>query len=297
MIAALAAEQHGVVARVQLLDAGLTSSMVERRLTNGRLLKLHRGVYAVGHARLIRDGHRLAAVPAAGPGAALSHREAAALHALLPTGGATIDVTVAAQRRVPGVKVHRSVLPRADVTKLAGIPVTTVARTLVDLAGVLPANRLRKALDEAERSHRLDINAIKQVLARTRGRKGRSHAAIRAALDDLAATGATITRSDLEDRFLALLADHGLPRPRTNQLVEGIQVDACWPEHRVVVELDGYAYHHAVHAFTNDRERSNDLVLAGYVVLRFTHGHVVRRAGWVAERIARALSYAAAPTG
>jgi Protein of unknown function (DUF559) len=198
---------------------------------------------------------------------------------------------------VPGVIVHRARLDARDVTTVDDLPVTTVARTLVDLAGVVPAGTLRKALDEAERSHRLDVRAIDAALVRVRHRNDRGHGAIRTALADLAATGTTMTRSPLEDRFLALLDAHGLPRPLVNALTHGFEVDALWPAQRTVVELDGYAFHAGRQAFARDRERSNDLTAAGYAVLRFTHHHVVRRPTWVAERIRRALAQAAAPTG
>jgi predicted transcriptional regulator of viral defense system len=299
VVAGLAAGQHGVVGRRQLLDAGLTPSMVDRWVVARRLLVLHRGVYAVGHRSLRREGHWLAAVLAAGPGAMLSHREAAALHGLRPSNRPMVDVTVPGQRRVPGVQIHRVArLDRADVTVLDGISVTTVARTLVDLAAVVPGQALRKALEEAERSHCLDAGAIDGALQRTRGRNGRGHAAIRAALADLAAHGTTVTRSPLEDRFLSLLDAHGLPRPSANAWTHGMEVDACWPEARLVVELDGWANHSTRQAFQRDRERSNELEAQGWIVLRFTHGDVVYRPAATAARIEQALrrSYAATAT-
>lgn len=293
-IAALAAVQHGVVSRGQLLDAGLTRLMIQRRLESRRLLPLHRGVYAVGHARLTRDGYRVAALLAAGSGAALSHREAAALQALVRSAGTRIELTTPDQRRVPDVIVHRARLVPADVTKLDGIPVTTVARTLVDLAGVVSRDRLRKALEEAERSHRLDVREIQAVLARTRGRNGKSHERIKRALAELARTGTTVTRSVLEDRFLALLDAHGLPRPAANAWAERMEVDAAWPAARLAVELDGWDAHKTRDAFQRDRTRSNDLQAAGWTVLRFTHADVVHRADETAARVGRELARQAA---
>jgi len=297
ILAALAARQHGVVARQQLLDAGLSAEMVRTRLVARRLIPLHRGVYAVGHCRLRREGHWLAAVLAVGRGAALSHREAAALHGLRPADRTTVDVTVAAQRRVPGVQVHRAKLGRIDVTAVDGIPVTTVARTLVDLADVLPPPALRKALEETERSNRLDVRAMEAVLRRTRTRNGAGYERVRTALTELARTGTTLTLSVLEDRFVALLDAYGLPRPSTNVLLEGYLVDACWPAARLVVELDGYGPHSGRRAFQDDRTRTNDLQVHGYLVLRFTHDDVVRRPVETASRVARALAQAAAATG
>jgi hypothetical protein len=284
-----------VVARRQLLDADLSPEMLRTRIATGRLVPLHRGVYAVGHRRLTRDGFRLAAVLAAGPGALLSHREAAALHALRPSAGATIDVTVAGRRCVLGIHVHRvERLDAADRTMVAGIPVTTVARTLVDLAAVVPAEALRKALEEAERSHRLDVRAIEGVLARTRGRNGSGCEAMRRALTELARTGTTLTRSVLEDRFLALLDAYGVPRPTTNAWTRNMEVDAAWPAARLVVELDGWDGHRTRQAFQRDRTRSNDLQAEGWTVLRFTHADVVYRGAETAARVRRELRRQAA---
>jgi very-short-patch-repair endonuclease len=290
-IAALAAAQHGVVSRRQLLDAGLTRLMIQRRLETRRLLPFYRGVYAVGHRRLRREGAWLAAVLAVGRGAALSHREAAALHELRRSDRPTVDVTVAAQRRVSGLQIHRvRVLEREDVTRVDGIPVTTVARTLVDLAAVVSPHALRKALEEAERSHRLDVRAVEAAMARTRGRNGRSHERVRRVLSELASTTATITRSTLEDSFLALLDAHGLARPQTNASIDGIEVDAMWPAARLVVELDGWEYHRTRHAFQRDRDRANDLTANGWTVLRFTHADVVERPAATARKIAQAAA-------
>jgi predicted transcriptional regulator of viral defense system len=297
-VASLAARQHGVVSRRQLLDAGLTRLMIQRRLESRRLVPLHRGVYAVGHRRLRREGFWLAAVLAVGHGALLSHREGAAIHGLRPAERASVDVTVAARRQAAGVQVHRvEHLDLEDATEVGGVPVTSVARTLVDLATVVSPQTLRKALDEAERSHRLDARAIEAVLERTRGRNGRGHERIRAALEELARTGATVIRSLLEDRFLSLLDAHGLPRPSANAWTEAMEVDACWPQARLVVELDGWDAHHTRQAFQQDRTRSNDLQAAGWTVLRFTHADVVHLADETAGRVARALAQAATATG
>ncbi len=277
----------------------MTHAMVRSRVANGRLLPLYRGVYAVGHRRLRRDGHWLAAVLAAGPGAVLSHREAAALHGLRPADRPSVDVTVPARRRLAGVQVHVvERLAREDVTTVDAVPVTTVARTLVDLAAVVSPTALRKALEEAERSHRLDVRAIEAVLARTRGRNGVSHGRIKAALAELARTGASVTRSRLEDRFLALLDAHGLPRPSANAWTAGMEVDAAWPAARLAVELDGWDSHKTRQAFQRDRTRSNDLQAAGWTILRFTHADIVHRSDETAARVGRMLrDQAATATG
>jgi predicted transcriptional regulator of viral defense system len=221
------AARHGVVSRQLLLAASITPSMIKRRTASGHLIPLHRGVYAVGHSRLRREGWWLAAVWACGPGAVLSHRDAAALHDLRSSGATRIEVSTPAKSRPTGIQVHgRRSLAAEDVTTVDGIPVTTVARTLVDLAGVVHHELLAKALSEAERQHKLDVRAIERVLERTRGRRGRDHAAIRAALAELRDHGTTLTRSSLEDAFLRLIDDAGLPRPKTNATMGTYEVDA-----------------------------------------------------------------------
>jgi very-short-patch-repair endonuclease len=293
-IAALAAAQHGVVARRQLSEAGVTPKGIEVRMRAGRLIRLHRGVYAVGHGRLRREGWWLAAVLAVGDGAGLSHREAAALHGIRLSNRARIDVTTATRgrARLPGIELHGSRLDRRDVVVRAGIPVTTVARTLVDLAGVVPPDHLARALSEAERVGVLDVDAIEAARRRLRGRRGPGDAVLRAVLGEHRAHGATLIRSYLEERFLALVEARGLPRPRINAHVEGYEVDALWARHRLVVELDGYAFHHTRRAFQGDRSKANALMLQGYVVLRYTYDDVTRRPDRVAAQLRARLGEA-----
>lgn len=202
-------------------------------------------------------------------------------------------------RRAAGtsrIQVHRTRVldPRRDVAVVAGIPVTSVARTLVDLAGVATREQLAKTLAEAERRNVLDVRAIEDALERTRQRRGRGHAAIRTALAHHAATGTQLTRSELEDAFLALCDAHGLPRPATNVWLGDMEVDACWRAERVVVEADGWSAHSTRRAFAEDRERGNALQTRGWIVLRFTHGQVTREPARVARTVADALRRAAA---
>lgn len=292
-IAGLASLQHGVVARHQLVAEGLTSWMVDDRIASRRLVPLHRGVYAVGHARLRREGVWLAAVLAVGREAALSHRDAATLHEIRYSNGTVVDVSTPMERRGQrGIRIHgRSALDARDITVIDSIPVTTVARTLVDLAGVVPRDQLAKAVSEAERRRTIDVVAIEHVLSRVRGRRGPGIAKLRAVLAAHAALGVTLTRSELEDRFVALLDAQCIPRPRLNAWIAevGLEVDALWPAERLVVELDGYAFHHDRRTFERDRQKANDLVDLGYRVLRFTHRHVVDEPGDVAIRLRRAL--------
>jgi predicted transcriptional regulator of viral defense system len=294
-IAALAAGQHGVASRAQLLDAGIRPTTLRDRVERGQLVQLHRGVYAAGHGHLRPNGYRLAAVLAVGPGAALSHRDAAALHGLRAGGGTRIDVSTPAERSsTERIRVHgRRALNARDVTTVDGIPVTTVARTLVDLGEVVAADALRKALGEAERQRTLDVKGIEEAIGRLRGRRGASVARVRAALADLAAHGATLTRSHLEDQFLSLLEAHDLPRPATNAYVAGYEFDAVWHADKLAVELDGWDGHKTRHAFQHDRTKGNAIQAAGYALLRFTHADVMRRPHEVAADVAKQLSRAA----
>jgi len=282
----LAAGQHGVVTRRQLLDAGMTSRMVQGRVARKQLLPLHRGVYAVGHAQLRPEGRWLAAVLAAGPGAALSHRSAAALHGIRESDA--LDVTTTGRAAVRGVVVHRTTrLDAEDLTTRRGVRTTTLERTLVDLAAILPAPKVAKLLRETDRLGKLNATALRAALERG-GRAGRQ--ALRAALEQRERHAASLTLSELEDRFLALLDDHDLPRPLTNHPVLGMKVDAVWPEQRLAVELDGWAWHHDRAAFEEDRARSARLARAGWTPVRFTHGQVVERPRQVADTLRTLLA-------
>jgi len=278
-IAALAARQWGVVSRGQLLDAGLSRKVVAGRVRAGRLLPLHPGAYAVGHARLRTEGHWLAAVLAVGPGAVLSHRDAAGLHGLRPANHVRIDVSTTGRARSSAkIAVHRTrVLDARDTTTVQGIPVTTVARTLLDLAGTVPHDHLVSAIKQAERQHTFDLRAVEAALARTRGRRGPGHRALREAIKERAALQGTVTLSHLEDAFLRLLRTTDLTLPATNVHIEGFQIDAVWRIHRIAVELDGWQDHQTRRAFERDRERDAALTAAGWRVVRFTYRQVTAR--------------------
>jgi very-short-patch-repair endonuclease len=287
-IAALAARQHGVVARRQLLELGASATMVHDRVHRGLLLPIHRAVYAVGHRQLRREGRWLAAVLAVGPGAVLSHRDAAGLHDLRPANHERVDVTTTRRGRgsQSGIAVHHAThLHPLDVTTLRGIPVTSVARTIVDLASVVPQHGLAKAVNEAERQQTFDLTAVEDALARTRTRNGTGHAKLRAILAEAAAHCLHLTRSELEDRFLALVERHGLPRPKTNVWIGPHEVDALWPTHRLAVELDGWSSHHTRRAFQRDRTKANALQAKGLRVLRYTYADIARRPAEVAGEL------------
>jgi very-short-patch-repair endonuclease len=282
LVARLAARQHGVVTRHQLLSLGISADAIDHRIREGRLHILHRGVYAFGHRHLTTEGRWLAAVFACGPGAVLSHRSAAALWGLRPGWRDVLEVSAARTMvRQPGIALHR---PRAldadERTVENGIPVTTVSRTITDCADLVSRAELRKLLEQAEV---LRLDATPRVIP---GRRGAGRLA--AALAELGPV-VRLTRSELEDRFLALCRQTGLPLPRTNTLIEGMEVDFCWPERRVAVETDGWEAHGTRTAFRRDRRRSAMLQLAGWTVLRFTYDDVVRDPGYVRTTLAHFL--------
>jgi Transcriptional regulator, AbiEi antitoxin/Protein of unknown function (DUF559) len=270
-VAELADRQWGVVSLGQLRMAGLSYEAVRARVRVGRLHRLHHGVYAVGHTVLKREGRWLAAVLACGEGAVLSHRSAAAHWGLLQSEATRTEVTTARRRAGnAAIRLHRSrSLLACDTTTHEGIPVTSVARTLLDLAATLRADRLERALAQAERLQLYDHRAIEDVLARANGHRGK------AGLSKATASDPKLTRSDLEARVLSLIRAAGLPEPLTNFLLTApdhprLEVDLYWPTHRLVVELDGYETHRTRRAFEADRQRDAALTTAGYRVVRFT---------------------------
>ena len=245
-IAAIAWRQHGVVTRQQLADVGIARSGVTRRVKAGRLHRLHRGVYAVGHRSLSWRGRWLAAVLAAGDGAVLSHTSAAALWEFLRPLQGPIHVTIGAavqRSQRPGLRIHRSrTLAPSHITRRHGIAVTTSARTIEDIRGELEPYLFRRALRQAELAgHRVPhLSAVKR------------------------------TRSDLELLLLALCDAHDLPRPLVNHRVHGRRVDFFWPEQRLAVETDSWDYHRGSVAFEDDHDRDLALRAAGITTRRYT---------------------------
>jgi very-short-patch-repair endonuclease len=210
----------------------------------------------------------MAAVLAGGPGAVLGHRSAGDLHGIHPNAHPRIEVSVPKQRRSrDGVTFHACALPPDEVTTVDGIPVTTVPRTLFDLAAVLRPRQLERALNEAEALRLYDHLSLDHLLTRYPRRAGSR--AIRAALH-ARRTSEKVTRSELELRFLEFLDQAGLPEPETNAIVEGFEVDCVWREQRVVVELDSRAFHLTRAAFEADRERDRVLQAAGWRPVRIT---------------------------
>lgn len=261
-MAELSMRQHGVVTRAQLLELGLGRRAIGHRLERGRLHPIHRGVYAVGHPELSRAARWTAAVLAGGPGAVLSHRCAGALWGIRSDSRSRIEVTTPrGQHARPGIQFHRSWLPPDEVTVRDGIPVTTVPRTLFDLAAVVDQRQLERAVNEAEVLRLWDELNLDDLLRRYKRRPGTRN--VRAVLQARRA-GASFTRSDLEELFLRFADRARLPRPATNVPVEGFEVDCVWRAQRVVVEVDGWATHGTRAAFERDREKSRVLQAAGW---------------------------------
>lgn len=265
-IRALARTQRGLIARRQLLALGLSRRGIEHRLARGVLVAVHRGVYAIAPWMPTRDGRLMAAVHAGGPRAVASHRCAGARFGL-PVGERRIEITVPTRRVVAGVTVHVSPLPADEREIVDGLPMTTVARTLLDLAGTLTGRELGKAFDEADYLRLTSPVGVPELLRRHPSRPGAAH--LRAILADRTVS---ITRSEteLEADFHAFLADHALPRPQREHPVLGYRLDCAWPGRRLVVEVDGRAAHATASRFDSDRERDRRLALAGWTVVRVT---------------------------
>ena len=244
LVARLAARQHGVVGRAQLLTAGVTAGEITLRVRRRRLHPVHPGLYAVGHTSLTQRGRWMAAVLAPGDEAVLSHRAAAALHGLLSS--TAVDVIAPKQRRATRFTTHRGVVPPDERTTVDGIPVTTAARTILDLAAASPEHLGEKAIHEAEVNRLGGPLSLDDLLVRYPGRRGSR--TVRRILAR-GRIGLDVTKSELEDAFLRAVDAHGLKRPRRNHEIEGYTVDCAWPEHRVVVELDSRRFHDPAPSF------------------------------------------------
>ena len=260
---------HGVVTRAQLLGAGITTAEIEQRLRTGALLREHRGVYRVGHRAPGIEASYLAAVWACGDGALLSGRAAGHLLGIVKGRAPAPEVTAPTERRVRGVTTHRSRgIGSSDATTWRGIPVTSVARTLVDLAALLSTAELARACHEAGVRHGTTPAQVEAVLARRPKSPGA------AKLRRIMRGDEHVTLSKLEARFLAVLRDAGLVLPQTNRSHGGRRVDCHWPKERLVLELDGYRYHHSRHAWEQDRRREREVRARGEEFRRYTYGDV-----------------------
>jgi very-short-patch-repair endonuclease len=286
-IAAVAGRQDNVVTLEQLIEAGLGRGAIAHRVQARAMQRMHRRVYLIGAAPPSPVARARGAVLAVGAGAVLSHRSAAEMFGLLPEAGGDVDVDVTIVGRNPGVhpgiRVHRPrALARVDVTAVRGIPVTSIARTICDLAASEPQEDVTRSFQEALYRRAVTLRALAAVLAREPTRKGA--ALIRELIED-----PRLTRSERERRLLGLIDQAQLPKPATNVRLHGHLVDVLWPEQRLIVEFDGWGAHGHRLAFEKDRKRDQLLVAAGYRVIRVTDRQLKDEPLAVIARIAQAL--------
>lgn len=278
-IRTLAEAQHGVVSTRQLLERGIGEDAVRSRWEGRILVPLFQGVFALGHHRLTREGRWMAAVLACGPGAVLSHGSAMELWGMRGSRGPfeVLRRSGGGHRDRPEIRLHQTRrLPKDHVTSEDGIPVTTIERTLLDMAGRLDDRQLERALVAADRSGRVRWPELQRMVARARGKKGVGRLRRVAMAVDPRAVDA---KSPLEVDFLALCRESGLPMPRVNVFADEYLVDFLWAAQRVIVETDSYTYHHDRSAFESDHERTVALTAAGYEVHRATR----RMLAWNAD--------------
>ena len=290
VIGALADLQHGCVARRQLISRGITPDQITRRINDGRLRPIHRGVYLVGH-RVLAPFAKEAAGVLAIPGGVISHRSSARLHGILPWP-AKADVWMTTRRgdsSRPSLIVKQAVLDTCDVTRVHRIPVTTAARAILECAAVLPSeedDRLEQMCAEAHARNLAKLSDLNDQIRRNPSKRGVRRLA---QLLDLHSKPAR-TKLELERRLLRIVRESDLPTAESNVYVGGREVDLLWREAKVVVEADSYTFHSHSRPWARDIGKSNELQLRGYVVLRFTWFDVTERPAWVISEIRRALS-------
>jgi very-short-patch-repair endonuclease/predicted transcriptional regulator of viral defense system len=283
-LARFAERQHGHVTRAQALGAGVGAGAFDGRVKRGYLLREHRGVYRVGHRAPLDFDREMGAVLAAGTRAVAGHLSAAYLWALASRPEGDVHVTGSGRHSRRGIRLHRSPLTRADVTRVHDVPVTRPARTLLDMAHRSPALALERAVADAFRRRLVSRRELEIELARRRP----GSAAIRAVL--ALERGPALTRSEAERRLLALIRAAGLPAPEHNVRILGSEVDMAWREERLVVEVDGFRFHSARDAFERDRLRDARLVAAGFRVLRVTWRRLTAAPYAVVADLAQALA-------
>jgi hypothetical protein len=288
-LAGLAERQHGVVSIRQLeTKLGFSRWTVQREVTAGRLHRLYRGVYAVGHRSISTQGRCLAAVLACGPEALLSHRSAAWLWGIWRYGPTPLHVT-GPQPRKPHlpIHIHRSaILTEADRAIEENIPVTALSRTLLDCATEFRLSQLQWMLERSEELRLFDLGPVEDLLERSGRHKGRRR--LRRAIGLYAP--APFTRSGFETLFFEAVLAAGLPQPATNFVEGGFELDVYWPELRFAVELDTYGTHGTQAAFERDHLRDEDLLLAGIELTRVTDVRFHREPEAVLERVATLLA-------
>jgi very-short-patch-repair endonuclease len=268
-IGRIARSQHGVVTRKQLLEAGITIKELKGRLRRKTLLRVHPGVYRVGHRAPSIEARYMAAVLACGEGALLSGLAAAHLWGLTRGTAPPPEVIAPTERRVKGVKTRRKRRSTERGTTCRGIPVTTVPSTLVDISSLLPSPDLARACHEAGVKYGTTPSQVEAVLATRPTAPGSKK------LRKVLSGDERVTLSALERRFLKLLDEGNIPLPETNRSASGRRVDCRWPGHNLTVELDSYRYHRSRHAWEQDRKREREARARGDEFCRYTHDDVL----------------------
>ncbi len=267
----------------------MRQGLIRGRLNSGAWVAVHAGVYCIGPRRNDPVSRAAAAVLACGRGAALSHASAASLWGFLPRWGGPMEVTSKDRRERPGITTHRcqSLKPR-DITRERGVPITSRARTTLDIAPQLTKKQLTRLVIDHLRDHTLSVAALEDVLSRNPRHPGTK--LLHRFVDEPVA----LTRSPLEDTFLAFVAKYGFPQPVINRRNNGREIDAVFPDHGVIVELDGYDYHKDQDAFEDDRDRDAEHLAHGLITVRMTAKRLDQTADYEADRLHRILRRAQA---
>jgi hypothetical protein len=284
-IAVLAGRQWGYVTRKQLLAIGLTTEAIRHAILTGWLIRVHAGVYAVGSVNRTPVARAMAAVLACGEHALLSHGSAASLWGFNKHWDAPFEVTVRAKRARPGIRVHRSTaLTRRDIDRQLGVPVTSPARTALDIAPGLTDKRLIRVVNDGRHARSLNLDDLADVVARNPRHPGAKR------LRPFVETPARPSRSELEDDFVEFAKRYGLPVPVTNTYVLGHEVDVLFPVERVIVEVDSWEFHRFRSNFEDDRDRDADFLAGGYVTIRVTDERMKQKPEGEARRLHKILS-------
>jgi hypothetical protein len=287
VLAELGTRDFGVVDRAQLLAVGVSDAQMKQRVRRGSLHPEFPGVYRVGHRAPSREARYLAAVRACGPGAVLSGRAAAHLWGILKGPAPMPEVTTPTERRIKGIRTRRSRrIDARDVTTWRGIPITTVPRTIVDLAGELTEDDLALVCHEAGIKYKTTPPQVEAVLARRPNAKGAAN------LRRVTHGDVHVALSKLERGFLDLLRAEGLPLPVTNKIASARRVDCRWPEHNLTVELDSYTFHNSRHSWEQGYEREREAYEREDAFRRYTWADVFEDPTRMLAELRKLLVYA-----
>ena len=286
ILADLASRSKGLVKRRDLLARGITPTQINKRLERGALIRVHRGIYRVGHAAPNLETTYLAAVWACGEHAVLSGLAAAHHYELIRGRAPVPEVTCPTERRVKGVITHRARGGRDERTSWRGVPILSVPAVLADIAARLPIRQLARACHEAGVRHKTTPRDVEAVLAR------RPNSPDAAKLRRIMGGDFQVTLSELERRFLQLLREAGLPLPITNRVADSRRVDCRWPEHRLTVELDSFRFHNSRHSWEQDRQREREARRRGDEFRRYTYADVFEDPAYMLADVAKLLSAA-----